>query len=103
MTQRKNYSALKRGSAIVFTVGAAMSVASQPAQADFLDDVGHFMSCVGWMLTDPAKQIAECGQGNTNVGLGSLSERSDGPAYVVANEPVVLPEEEEPECTGSCT
>ena len=102
MTQRRKYSALKRGSAIVFTVGAAMSVASQPAQADFLDDVGHFVSCFGWMLTDPAKQIEECGQGNMDVGLGSLSTPVDGPAYVVASEPVILPEEEEPECTGSC-
>jgi hypothetical protein len=102
MTQRKKYSALKRGSAIVFTVGATMSLASQPAQADFLDDVGHFVSCFGWMLTDPAKQIAECGKGSTNVGLGSLSERSDGPVHVVTSEPVILPEEEEPECTGSC-
>lgn len=73
-----------------------MSIASQPAQADFFDDVGHFMSCFGWMLTDPAKQVAECGQGNTNVGLGSLSERSDGPAYVA---PVAVPDPVEPEET----
>lgn len=101
MTQRKKHSAFKRGSAIVFTVGAAMSIASQPAQADFFDDVGHFVSCFGWMLTDPAKQIEECGKGSTDVGLGSLSTPVDGPAYV---EPVVVvvPEEEEPECTASC-
>ncbi|RYE82469.1 MAG: hypothetical protein EOP19_16130 [Hyphomicrobiales bacterium] len=84
------------------TAAMAMSMASQPAQANsVVDEIGHFIECFGWMLTDPARQVAECGAGRPEVPLASLATPVDGPVFI-ADEPVI-PEEEEP-CPswGSC-
>lgn len=103
MTQRKRISGLKRIGAIAVTAAMALSMA-QPVQANnVLDEIGHFLECFGWMLTDPARQVQECGAKSPAPSLSSLSTPmlGGGPGPVAA---VVLPEEEEPTCTsGSCS
>jgi hypothetical protein len=99
MTQRKKRSGIARNITVAAAAAAALSAASPVQANNVIDEIGHFLECFGWMLTDPAKQIEVCGKGSTDVGLGSLSTPVDGPAYVAPV--VVVPEEEEP-CSFSC-
>lgn len=102
MTDHKRKSSrIQLGAAIAVTAAAAL--VAQPAPAnDVLDDIGHFLQCFGWMLTDPARQVAECGAQPPPVSLSSIATPVSGPVYVPADTTVV-PEEEEPPCTvGSC-
>ena len=107
MKRRRTQSALTRGGAALTAAIALSAVASQPVQAnDVIDEIGHFIDCFGWMLTDPATHVANCNPGAPEVRLESLATSLEGPTFVVvpASEPSEEePEEEEPGCTGSAS
>lgn len=74
MTQRRTQSAFRRGGAALTAAIALSAAASQPVQAnDVLDEIGHFIECFGWMLTDPATHVANCNPGTPEVRLESLA------------------------------
>lgn len=90
MTQRKKTSRMQLGAAIAVTA-AATTLAVQPAQANnVIDDIGHFLECFGWMLTDPATQVANCGVGRPEHGLSSLATPVSGPMPTSAPTPTVV-------------
>ena len=84
MKRRRTQSALTRGGAALTAAIALSAAASQPVQAnDVIDEIGHFIECFGWMLTDPATHVANCNPGTPEVRLESLATpaSASGPAF----------------------
>ncbi len=74
MTRRKTHSAFRRGGAALTAAIALSAAASQPVQANnVIDEIGHFIECFGWMLTDPAAHVDNCNPGTPEVRLESLA------------------------------
>ena len=103
MTRRRTHSALTRGAALTAAM-ALSAAASPPVQAnDVIDEIGHFIECFGWMLTDPATHVANCNPGKPEFSLESMATPLEGPTFVAAppSEPEEEEPDEEPECTPS--
>lgn len=99
MTRRRTHSALTRGAALTAAITLSAAV-SPPAQAnDVVDEIGHFIACFGWMLTDPAAHAANCNPGTPEVRLESLATpgSASGPAAALEGP---TGEEEEPGGSG---
>jgi len=100
MKRRRTQSALTRGGAALTAAIAISAAASQPVQAnDVVDEIGHFIACFGWMLTDPATHVANCNPGAPDVRFESLASAASPSGPAALEGPTG--EEEEPGGSGS--